>query len=273
MRVYTTPSDREAANLSTAALRSQFLVEGLFQSGRLELANTGLDRMVIGGAVPVGEPLALPPMAEFGTGSFAERREVGILNIGQAGEVSVDGTVFRLENLDGLYVGAGHREIVFLNGGSPAVFYLASCPAHCPYPTRLIRHEDVAAEALGFARSASRRWLRKYIHPGGVSSAQLVMGYTEVPEGSVWNTMPPHTHACRTEVYLYFDLGEGVVVHLMGRPEETRHLVVRDREAVLSPSWSLHAGAGTGPYRFVWAMAGENQSFHNVDPVDLAGLR
>jgi 4-deoxy-L-threo-5-hexosulose-uronate ketol-isomerase len=274
VQTYYTPSPLETRTMDSEALRRSFLVERLLRPGALELAYTELDRLVVGGVVPLREVIALPPCSEFGTQFFTERREVGIINLGAPGRVQVDGKSHLLNQLDGLYVGTGHAEVRFESASaeSPA-FYLASAPAQRALPVREIPHSSVVPEEFGEAGRASRRRLHRYIHPRGTGSAQLVMGYTEVPAGSVWNTLPPHTHSRRSEIYLYFDLGDELVVHLMGEPRHSRHLLVRDRQAVLSPSWSIHMGAGTGPYRFVWVMAGENQDFSDVDHVPVSDLR
>jgi 4-deoxy-L-threo-5-hexosulose-uronate ketol-isomerase len=259
--------------MTVADLAESFLVGELFVPGELRLAVTGLDRLVAGGAVPQGE-LTLAPCAEFGTRYFTERRELGVLNLGMPGAVHVGGEAYPLETLDGLYVGAGQPDVRFASGpAGQAVFYLLSCPAHCPHPTAKIARPEAETVVLGDERTSSKRCIRKYIHPGGARSCQLTMGYTELAPGSVWNTMPAHRHARRSEIYLYFDLEDGVVVHLMGEPGETRHLMVRDRQAVLSPAWSIHCGAGTRNYRFVWGMAGENQNFSDLDAVSCAELR
>ncbi|HEY0947008.1 MAG TPA: 5-dehydro-4-deoxy-D-glucuronate isomerase, partial [Opitutaceae bacterium] len=227
-----------------------------------------------GAAVPTTAPLVLANYKETGTTFFLERREIGILNLGAPGTVSVGGTRHELASLDCLYIGLGEREVSFENGGDgQAQFYFISTPAHAKHPTTLVRRADISADPIGDATKANRRRILKYIHPDGIKSCQLVMGFTEFEPGSVWNTMPPHTHSRRTEIYLYFDLGDQMVVHLMGEPQATRHLIVRDREAVLSPAWSIHAGAGTGSYRFVWAMGGDNQVFADMDPAPIATLK
>jgi len=277
MKLHYFPSPAETNTLGIGKLRETFLVNDLFQPGKVNAHYTDLDRMIIGGAVPSGKPLALPNDKQIGSSFFLERREIGIINIGTPGIVRVGGSKAENHALgthDCLYVGLGEREVFFENGaGGQSRFYFVSTPAHAKYPTTLVKRADVAGDALGDARSANRRRLVKYIHPAGVKSCQLVMGFTELEPGSVWNTMPPHTHSRRTEVYLYFDLGENIVVHLMGEPHATRHLVVHDSEAVLSPAWSVHCGAGTGSYRFVWAMGGDNQNFADMDPVPLSRLR
>ncbi len=274
MKIHHAPSPQETAGLATAALRERFLLEDLFRPGELTAHYTDLDRMVIGAAVPTGKPLPLPPARELGTASFLERREIGILNVGETGVVRVGDQRHELARMDCLYVGLGEREVSFENGtAGQAAFYFVSTPAHAKHPTVHATRAQAEVEELGAPATANRRRICRYIHPKGVASCQLVMGFTELESGSIWNTMPPHTHSRRTEAYLYFDLGSQIVVHLMGEPQETRHLIVRDREVVLSPSWSIHAGAGTGAYRFCWAMGGDNQVFHDMDPAPLATLR
>ena len=266
-RMVSTPRFEEAERMPPAGLRERFLVDGLFAAAAVRLVITDLDRMVLGGAVP--EPdLPLPPCEDFGTRYFQERRETGIINIGAPGAVRVGAQTYPLDSLDCLYVGAGEEDVAFLSGpAGGAAFYFLSCPAHRKYPTALVARAETQAQSVGDESHASRRTIHKCIHPGGAASCQLVMGFTELAPSSVWNTMPAHRHARRSEIYLYFDLGDALVVHLMGRPEATRHLIVRDRQAALSPPWSIHAGAGTASYRFIWGMAGENQDFGDMDAV------
>lgn len=266
------PRADELDRLCSSSLRENFLAENLFEPGELRIIATDLDRLTVGAAMPAGE-IRLPPCREFGTSFFAERRELGIINIGAPGVVRVGSRSFSLDRLDCLYIGKGEPEIVFesVTSASPA-FYFLSCPAHQKHPTAKVTRADAQSMIIGSQASASHRRLNKCIHPGGIQSCQLVMGFTELEPGSVWNTMPSHTHIRRSEIYLYFDLGENLVVHLYGPPGNTRHLIVRDRQAVLSPPWSLHAGAGTANYRFIWGMAGENQDFEDVDPVAPASL-
>jgi 4-deoxy-L-threo-5-hexosulose-uronate ketol-isomerase len=274
MQLHYFPSPAETNTLGTAQLRAQFLIGGLFHAGQINAHYTDLDRMIVGAAVPEGAPLALPGAKETGTDFFLERREIGILNIGAVGAVRVGGTRHALNPLDCLYVGRGEKDVTFENGPSgQAQFYFISTPAHAKYPTTLAARAQAEVQELGDAAQANRRRICRYIHLNGIKSCQLVMGFTEFESGSVWNTMPPHTHSRRTEIYMYFDLGPQMVVHLMGEPQATRHLIVRDREVVLSPAWSIHAGAGTGSYRFCWAMGGDNQVFHDMDPVPIASLR
>jgi 4-deoxy-L-threo-5-hexosulose-uronate ketol-isomerase len=272
--LYRLPCPEQTDTLSTVELRRNFLVTGLFAPGELRLAMTDLDRLLIGGAMP-RPSLRLPSLAELGGGVFLARRELGVINIGSAAAVRVDGEEYRLDLMDTLYVGAGAMDVEFVADGTAAdtALYLVSAPAHRHYPTTLAARAQTQVSPLGDAQHASRRCIHKAIHPGGIASCQLVMGFTDLQEGSVWNTMPPHTHSRRSEVYLYLGLEDGIVVHLMGEPARTHSLIVRDREAVLSPSWSIHTGAGTRSYRFVWAMAGENQDFDDIDgvlPGDLA---
>lgn len=274
MHTHTSPGPRETNTMSTEALRDAFLIGGLFKPGQVITHYTDLDRMVIGGAVPSTGPLRLEGDRLLGTAYFLERREIGILNLGAPGVVHVGASVHPLGPLDCLYVGLGEKDISFESGADgTAQFYFVSTPAHAKHPTALVRNADVRTDPIGDPAKANRRRINKYIHPDGIKSCQLVLGFTEFEAGSVWNTMPPHVHSRRTEVYLYFDLGDNVVLHLLGEPQATRHVVVRDREAVLSPSWSVHCGAGTGNYRFVWAMGGDNQVFADMDAVPLALLK
>jgi 4-deoxy-L-threo-5-hexosulose-uronate ketol-isomerase len=268
MRTFNGPGPSEFARLTTQELRRHFLIDGLFEPGQIHLAATGLDRLIAGGIVPETE-LALDAAPELRANYFNERRETGVINIGAPGRVVVDGSEYGLGTRECLYIGMGAREIRFGScTGAPAVYYLLSCPAHRSFPTRIATQRDAAIVEAGDTRNASRRRIVRYIHERGVQSCQLVMGYTELAEGSVWNTWPAHTHARRSEVYLYFDCNGGLVTHLLGDPAETRHVIVRDREAVLSPSWSIHTGVGTCCYRFVWGMAGENRTFEDMDPID-----
>jgi 4-deoxy-L-threo-5-hexosulose-uronate ketol-isomerase len=259
--------------MTTAELRAHFLVGDLFAPGRAEFVYTDADRAVVGGIVPADTPLALEGGREMACAFFCERREAGVINLGAAGTISVDGRMFALAPRECLYIGRGSRAVAFASDDAevPAAFLLVSYPAHADHPTTHAPAAMANRVELGSAKDANRRTIFQYIHPGGIRSCQLVMGFTELEEGSVWNTFPPHTHDRRTEVYCYFDLPQnGLVMHLMGEPDETRHLVVREKQAVLSPPWSIHAGAGTGAYRFVWAMGGENQVFDDMDKVDLA---
>ncbi len=267
---------RTYARMSPAELRQAALVAPLFVPGQLVLKYWETDRAVIGGAVPLRSRLRLPNPRELAAGFFNERRELGVINLGGAGSVQVDAQTHRLGRLDGLYVGRGARAVTFASASvkDPARFYLLSFPAHVAYPTTPIAFSSVKGGELGDGAQANARTIYKYIHPGGVPSCQLVMGVTVLKPGSVWNTCPPHTHLRRSEVYLYFNLQPAqVVFHFLGQPEATRHLVVGEGEAVLSPPWSIHSGVGTAHYGFVWGMGGENQEFADMDPAPLATLR
>jgi 4-deoxy-L-threo-5-hexosulose-uronate ketol-isomerase len=266
------PRAEDIERMPGAELRASFLVADLFAEGEFRIVPTELDRLVVGAVMPLVD-MSLPRVEEFGTPAFLERRELGIINIGAPGEVAVNGDVYRVDPLDCLYIGMGEREVTFRPLGSePPAFYFLSCPAHRSYPVCKVSVGELKPIVLGDEKRASRRQLYRMIHPAGIASCQLVMGVTELCPGSVWNTMPPHTHSRRSEVYLYFGLGDEAVIHLFGRPESTRHLIVRDRQAVLSPAWSMHAGAGTAPYRFIWGMAGENQEFDDMDAAPVTGL-
>jgi 4-deoxy-L-threo-5-hexosulose-uronate ketol-isomerase len=275
MQIRYSPRNSDYSRLTTGELRAAFLVESLFTPGEVGLVYSDADRAIIGSAVPTTSPLNLVADAELRAAFFCERRELGILNIGGPGRVIADGKTYDTAKLDCVYLGRGTRDISFASqdAAQPAAFYLLSYPAHAEYPPALARKADATAVELGRTEDANRRTIFKYIHTGGVRSCQLVMGFTQLHDGSVWNTMPPHTHTRRSEVYMYFDLGDRRVMHFMGTPQETRHLVMGDRQAVISPSWSIHCGCGTGAYAFCWGMGGENQTFEDMDPAPLAGLK
>lgn len=262
--------------MTTAEIRENFLVDTLFANDQISLVYTHADRAIVGSAVPATKALSLEAPAELRAGTFCERRELGILNVGGPGTVTVDGVSHPIAGRDGLYVGRGAKSITFTSDAQrqPAKYYLLSFPAHATHPTVRIRQSEAEAVRLGSREGATERTLYKLIHPGGVASCQLVMGFTVLEPGSVWNSMPPHTHDRRMEVYLYFDLSaDARVFHFMGRPDATRHLVVADGQAVISPSWSIHCGAGTGAYAFCWGMGGENQAFDDMDRLTLDQLR
>jgi 4-deoxy-L-threo-5-hexosulose-uronate ketol-isomerase len=262
--------------LDTTSLRQHFLLQGLFSPGAVTFEVLDLDRAVVGGAMPTTAPLALEAPAALRAEYFCERREVGVLNIGGVGTVDVDGTSYTLSAHDALFIGRGARNVHFhsANADAPARFYLISYPAHSSHPTARITPADADVLKLGAQESANQREVRRYIHAGGVKSAQLVMGVTVLAPGSVWNTMPAHTHHRRSEIYLYFDLpADAMVLHLVGEPTETKTLVVRDGEVALSPGWSVHSGCGTRAYAFCWAMGGENQDYADMDPVAMSVLR
>jgi 4-deoxy-L-threo-5-hexosulose-uronate ketol-isomerase len=270
------PSPQQVKQMATAELREHFLIESVFVPGAINLHVLDLDRVILGGAMPLESPLELSAPPAIAEEFFNARRELGILNVGGHGAVTADSDVHQLDKLDMLYVGRGTKSIRFSSDAAqqPARFYLVSYPAHAVQPTRVIRAADAQAAELGTAENANRRRLAKYIHPDAMPTAQLVMGVTELHSGSVWNTMPPHTHQRRTEIYLYFDIPhDAVVFHLLGEPNEIRNLVVRDGQVALSPSWSIHAGCGTASYRFCWAMGGENQVFSDMQAVSMDSLR
>ncbi len=275
MRLIQVADEVRYARMTTEELRATFLLENLFQPGFLDLAYVDLDRVVIGSAVPLVEPLSLEADPVLRADYFAERRELGILNIGGAGVVLVDGSAYDLSHLDALYLGRGTKSISFLSTdpSAPAEYYLLSYPAHTTYPLARVETANSEKVVIGTPDAANLRRITKVIHLEGVQSCQLVMGYTEIGIGSVWNTMPPHTHMRRTEVYFYFGLRpEERVIHLMGPPRETRHIVVANKQVVVSPGWSIHAGVGTSSYTFCWGMGGENQVYNDMDPVAIAEL-
>jgi 4-deoxy-L-threo-5-hexosulose-uronate ketol-isomerase len=269
-------SPTELMRFSTEELRNQFLLSGLVKSNSVELVYSHYDRMIVGAANPVDKTLWMPVDAELRADFFLERREMGIINVGGAGSVLADGEVFMLNKMDALYLGKGTQEIQFTSTDSaaPAVFYLLSAPAHHSYPSRRCSKEEAAPVNMGSAASSNERTIYKYIHADGIQSCQLVMGLTVLAPGSVWNSVPPHTHTRRMEVYFYFDVPEAQrVFHFMGQPQETRHLVMANHEAVISPPWSVHFGCGTANYGFIWGMAGENKTFTDMDPAPVAELK
>jgi len=262
--------------MSTAEIRDSFLLNEMWQPGVVRLAYVDLDRAVVGIASPAQEPIVLGSYPELRSEYFTERRELGVLNIGGRGTVQVGDASYSLENLDVLYIGRGNPAIRFESKSqeNAAVFYLLSYPAHAAYPVKLVRKEEANPTEMGSAETCNRRTICKYIHAGGAKSCQLVMGVTHLHSGSAWNTMPAHTHLRRSEIYLYFNVADDArVFHLMGPPQETRHIVMANREAVVSPGWSIHAGMGTRAYSFCWGMGGENQDYADMDPAPLEGLR
>jgi 4-deoxy-L-threo-5-hexosulose-uronate ketol-isomerase len=276
MEVRFQNSPKETASMDTEAVRQHFLIQNLMKEDELRWVYSHYDRVLIGGAKPVQSSLKLESHAELRADFFLERREIGIINVGGAGSVIVDEEKFEVQKLDCVYAGKGVRTVVFESADAkhPAVFYLLSAPAHQSYPTRKLSKEEAQPSSLGEASTANKRTIYKYIHAEGIQSAQLVMGLTVLDDGSVWNTMPAHTHTRRMEAYFYFDVKEEQrVFHLMGQPQETRHLVVANYEAVISPPWSIHSGCGTANYGFIWGMAGENYTYTDMDPAPLKELR
>lgn len=263
--------------ITTEELRKFYLIETLFTPDNIPMVYSDIDRSITGSAVPVKQSLKLcSSKKEMAVEYFTERREIGVINIGKEGVIVTDGKEHQMNHKDVLYIGTETKEIIFSskNSDTPAYFYFVSYPAHKKYPTTHAKFADAESTRLGTQKDANKRTISKYIHPNGIKSCQLVMGMTELEEGSVWNTMPPHTHQRRSEIYMYFNLGErGKVIHIMGEPSETRHIVISNRQAVLSPSWSVHTGVGTQHYSFIWAMGGENQVFDDMDGVNLNEIR
>lgn len=262
--------------MSTDEVRENFLVETLFAEDSVSMVYSDLDRAVLGSAVPATKTLSLESAPELAADTFCERRELGILNIGGAGTVTVDGTEYPLAGRDGLYVGRGSKAITFASDSvpTPARYYLLSFPAHSTFPTVRVKQSEAEPVRLGSMEASNERTIYKLIHPAGAKSCQLVMGFTVLEPGCVWNTMPPHTHMRRMEIYLYFDVPDDArVLHFMGRPDATRHIVVANGQAVLSPGWSIHCGAGTGAYSFCWGMGGENQAFDDMDHLTIGQLK
>lgn len=275
MRLLETADSVRFRTLDSEQLRQHFLLTDLFEPGQIKLAYVDLDRAVVGGAVPTKAALTLPTDDALRANYFMERRELGVLNVGGNGAVTVDGARFELGRLDGLYVGRGSREVRFesADANAPAEFYLLSYPAHAAHPTTVIRAAEQGSTHLGRMETANQRDITKLIHLEGARSCQLVMGFTQLAKGSVWNTMPAHTHMRRSEIYFYFDLpAEDRIFHLMGPAKETRHLVIANKQVVVSPGWSIHSGVGTTNYTFCWGMGGENQDYSDMDKLAIADL-
>jgi 4-deoxy-L-threo-5-hexosulose-uronate ketol-isomerase len=269
-------SPKEVSTMTTAELRGNFLVDGLMQPGELKFVYSHYDRVIVGSAVPTDKAITLGNYPNLRAEYFLERRELGIINIGGAGEVVVDGQTFAVNKLDCVYAGKESKNVEFKSSdkANPAMYYLLSSPAHMVYPSRLLKKEEATPVSIGSTETSNARTIYKYIHLEGIRSCQLVMGLTVLATGSVWNTMPSHVHDRRMEMYFYFDVQPGqVVMHLMGQPQETRHLVMQSNEAVISPPWSVHSGCGTANYSFIWGMAGENQVYTDMDPVAINELR
>lgn len=287
MELRTAASPRDVKHYTTERLREEFLIQNLFIPGEIKLVYSHIDRIITGAATPLDEVLVLTAGDELRANYFCERRELGVINIGGSGVIVVDGKEYKLNKNDGMYIGMGTKEISFASDDKehPAKFYLNSAPAHKEYPTVLIKPEgeeedgvvivkDCNKVELGALETSNHRTICKYILPGQVESCQLEMGMTQLKPGSVWNTMPSHTHDRRMEVYLYYDMPEDAfVMHYMGEPQETRHIVMRNEEAVISPSWSIHSGSVTQAYTFIWGMVGENQDFDDMDGIRNQDLR
>ncbi|WP_395339234.1 5-dehydro-4-deoxy-D-glucuronate isomerase [Ningiella sp. W23] len=276
MQIRHSSNPKDAKHYDTARLRDEYLIETLMQADQINLVYSQIDRVITGGAMPVKGSLKISAGDALRASSFLQRRELGIINVGGDGHVKVGDTEYALSKLECLYVGRGEADPEFssVDASAPALFYLVSTPAHTEYLTTKSMQSDANPIHLGSLETSNKRTIYQYIHENGVRSCQLVMGLTLLDTGSVWNTFPAHTHDRRMEVYFYFNLGEqDRVMHLMGEPHETRHIVVKNHQAVLSPSWSIHSGAGTKNYGFIWAMAGENQAFDDMDAIDLDNFK
>ncbi len=266
----------DSKKYDTNQLREHYMVEEIFNDDKVELTYSHVDRIIFGGIKPVNESLKLEAGKSMGVDYFLERREMGVINVGGEGIVSIDGEEFALNNKDGLYIGKGNKDIIFKssNPKNPAKFYINSVPAHKEYKTVKIEIEKANPVKMGDNSTLNKRTIYQYVHPNVCESCQLLMGLTILEPGSVWNTMPCHTHERRMEVYFYFDMEEDTrVIHLMGEPTETRHLIVKNEQAIISPSWSIHSGVGTSNYTFIWGMCGENQTFTDMDHISMDTLR
>jgi 4-deoxy-L-threo-5-hexosulose-uronate ketol-isomerase len=275
MEIRHAHSQREVQGMNTDELRKAFLIDKLITPGGVNGVYSHYDRLICGGVAPLNQPVGLPNYTALAANFFLERREMGVINIAGAGSVVADGKEFTLQKLDCLYISKGTKSVSFKSNDpvNPAVFYFVSSPAHHEYATAKLTADEAEPAEMGSSETANKRTVYKYVHETGLSSCQLVMGLTLLKPGSVWNTMPAHTHDRRTEVYFYFDVEEGNrVVHFMGQPRETRHLLMANHQAVVSPPWSIHAGCGTSSYAFIWAMAGENYSYSDMDKVAIADL-
>ncbi|NME35515.1 5-dehydro-4-deoxy-D-glucuronate isomerase [Fusobacterium sp. FSA-380-WT-3A] len=276
MEIRYASSNKDAKSYDTTRLREEYLIQDLFTTNNIKLVYSHYDRIIVGGVCPTTEEIKLEGSKELGSNFFLERREMGIINVGEAGVVTLDGEEYTLNNKDAIYVGMGIEKVTFksLNPEKPAKFYLNSAPAHHKYPTVKIGLEDARKVKLGSIETSNKRTINQYIHPDVCQSCQLVIGMTMLEDGSVWNSMPCHTHDRRMEVYFYFDMEEDTrIFHLMGEPTETRHIVMKKEEAVISPSWSIHSGVGTASYTFIWGMVGENQTFTDMDHIEMKDLR
>lgn len=269
-------NEQDVRNYDTDRLRKEFLIEKVFVQDTITSVYSHIDRIISGGIYPVKKTLEIESGAEFHSQYFLDRREMGVINIGGDGEIVADGTTYKVRRLECLYIGRGTKKITFksLDSKNPAKFYYNCTPAHTAYPTTLIDYDKAIKVDLGSKEGCNERTINKYILPGNVQSCQLVMGLTILKPGSVWNTMPTHTHERRMEVYMYFDMDpDSVVFHFMGAPNETRHIVIRNEQAVISPSFSIHSGCGTKNYSFIWGMCGENQDFDDMDHVKMEDIR
>jgi len=276
MQIRFEHSPKEVSGMNTTELREAFLTDNLMQDDTIQLLYTHYDRVIMGGAKPVRKKLTLGTHPELKADHFLQRRELGIINVGGAGKVWADGQSQELNKLDAYYIGKGVKEVIFesVEASEPALFYLLSAPAHAVYPLQYLPKEKALPTDMGSLETSNARTIYKYIHAEGIQSCQLVMGLTILKTGSVWNTMPAHSHTRRMEAYFYFDVPANQrVFHFMGMPSETRHLLVANHQGIVSPPWSIHSGCGTANYSFIWGMAGENYTYTDMDMVDIADLR
>ncbi len=276
MEVRNASNPRDMKHYTTERLREEFLIQGLFTSDNCKMVYSHIDRIITAGFMPVTKELKLEAGKELAADYFLERREMGCINIGGKGVITVDGTEYVMEPRDGIYIGMGNKEVTFksLDAANPAKFYVSSCPAHTTYPIVKIDISKAKKVPCGSVEDCNKRVINQYIHPEVMKSCQLSMGLTQLEPGSNWNTMPSHTHDRRMEVYMYLDMGENdAVFHMMGEPTETRHVIMHNEEAIISPSWSIHSGVGTKAYSFIWAMCGENQEFTDMDHIETKDLR
>jgi 4-deoxy-L-threo-5-hexosulose-uronate ketol-isomerase len=276
MEVRFENSKKEVSRMTTDELRESFLVEQLMQADKITLVYSHYDRVIVGGVKPVNNAVTLETNEELKAEYFLERRELGIINVGGSGVVVADGVTYDVDKMSCLYLGKGTKDVSFksTDAANPAVYYLLSSPAHANYPNRLMTKEEAAPVQLGDITTSNKRTIYKYIHLEGIRSCQLVMGLTVLETGSVWNSVPPHTHTRRTEIYFYFDLPENQrLFHFMGEPQATKSLVMQNHDAVISPPWSVHFGCGTSNYAFIWGMAGENQVYSDMDPLAVTDVK
>ena len=278
MEVRQSIHSEHAKRLDTTELRREFLIEKIFEADQYTMTYSHIDRIIVGGIMPVSKSVAIGTEVgkQLGVSYFLERREFGAINIGGAGIITVDGKRYEIGNEEAIYIGKGAKEVSFssADAAKPAKFYYNSAPAHMAYPTKLITRADVTPMTVGSAETSNLRTINKYLIPEVVETCQLSMGLTKLAEGSLWNTMPTHTHERRMEAYFYFNIDEeNAVFHMMGQPQETRHILIHNEQAVLSPSWSIHSGVGTKNYTFIWGMVGENQTYDDMDHVKIKDIR
>jgi 4-deoxy-L-threo-5-hexosulose-uronate ketol-isomerase len=269
------PRPQDVVGMSTPEVRDAFLISQLFVPGKLTGTFTDLDRLVVGGVMPTEKPIELPNHKETGRAFFLERRELGAINVGGPGTVTADGQTLALDKQDCVYLPMGTKAVSFASDDAknPAKFYFLSCPAHAAYPLRMMKSSEAAPVNLGAQETSNKRTIYKFIHEGGIKSCQLVMGLTALEPGNVWNSFPSHTHWRRTEIYFYFDLGQNILSHFLGEPQQSRHMFLHNEDVALSPNWSMHFGVGSSNYKFIWGMAGENQVFNDMDAVAPLDLR